>query len=99
MIYEYKCIACDNITTLTRPMANRNDEAHCSACGGEASLKISGGTGFRSNFLGSAANPGYMCPVSDTWVDSERKRKQIMKDYNLREHTSADQVKHHGGFF
>lgn len=97
MIYQYRCVDCDYITESSRPMAERNLPCECRECGGDTKLAISGGTGFY-RVMGGADNPGYMCPVTDQWVDSARKRREIMKAHDLREHSSADQVKHHTGF-
>jgi hypothetical protein len=60
-------------------------------------MRITGGQGFTA-VMGAADNPGYMCPVTDQWVDSKRKRKEIMVEHDLREHSSADKVSHHSGY-
>ena len=97
MIYEYRCTACKHVTIAARPMKNRNDALDCEACGGDTRLKISGGTGF-GRVMGGADNPGYLCPVTDQWVDSKRKRREIMKRHDLAPHSSADKANHHSGF-
>ena len=84
MIYEYKCLSCKHVTDLSRSMDHRDAPAHCGECGGETKRIISGGQGFRT-VLGGADMPGYMCPVTDTWVDSKRKRDRIMKEHDLVE--------------
>ena len=33
ILYEYRCIACQNIFTARRPMARCNDPATCPHCG------------------------------------------------------------------
>lgn len=43
-------------------------------------------------FLGSAANPGYMCPVTQQWVDTKKKRLNIMAEHNLREYCGPERV-------
>lgn len=97
MIYEYRCLTCNHITTESRPIANRHDPCECGECGQETRLKITGGTGFGA-VMGAADFPGYQCPVTDQWVDSKKKRREIMKTHDLREHSSADKVKHHSGY-
>lgn len=97
MIYEYRCTECSHISTYNRRMAERNDPASCEECGGATRRVITGGQGF-TNVYGGGDFPGYMCPVTDQWVDSRRKRKEIMKRHNLGEHSSADQVPHHSGY-
>ena len=97
MLYEYRCSACNHITTANRPMEKRRDPIECEECGGETSLRITGGQGFEA-VLGAADFPGYHCPVTDTYVDSRKKRKEIMAEHGLKPHSSADQVQHHTGF-
>ncbi len=97
MLYEYSC-ECGEVTEASRSCDERHDSPPCKACGDDTTLKITGGVGFSGGFLGSAANPGYMCPVTDQFIDSKKKRNEVMAVHGLREHTSADKVKHHTGF-
>ncbi len=79
-------------------MEDRNNPIDCEECGSsDTFLKITGGTGFAPVY-GGADLPGYRCPVSDEWVDSRKKRKEIMAKHGLGEHSSADGVSHHSGY-
>lgn len=58
---------------------------------------------FNSPYGGSAI-PGYMCPVTDKWVESRRERRNIMAEYELIEVGGSDErtpfserVKDHNG--
>lgn len=42
---------------------------------------------FTAGFLGSARNPGYQCPVTNEWVESKRKRRNIMAKHDLVEYS------------
>lgn len=99
MIYSYRCKDCKHVTTAHRAIDNRNDPIDCVECGSANTfLKITGGVGFDSVY-GAGDFPGYMCPVTDTWVDSRKKRKEIMARHNLGEHSSADtKGVHHSGY-
>jgi hypothetical protein len=34
-------------------------------------------------FIGSTKNEGYHCPVSERWVDSKKKRKDVISEFNV----------------
>lgn len=70
-------------------MADRRNPCECEDCGGDTKLVISGGTGFTQIF-GAGDFPGYKCPVTEKWVDSRKKRREIMAEHNLQPHSSAD---------
>lgn len=65
-------------------MDNRHDSPACEECAGKTKLILTP-TEFNCAFLGSARNPGYMCPVSDKWIDSKRKRISSMDEHNMQE--------------
>jgi putative FmdB family regulatory protein len=43
-------------------------------------------------FLGSYANPGYRCPITQQWVDSKKQRLNIMAEHNVREYDGPVRV-------
>lgn len=83
MIYTYKCPDCHTVQDAKRSVAERNNSPVC-ACGQTTVKVITGGNGHVS-VMGGADMPGYMCPVTDTWVDSRKKRREIMKRHDLVE--------------
>lgn len=78
-------------------MANRNDDYPCEECGSATKLCITGGQQFE-RVMGAADYPGYVSPLSGKYIDSKKKRNEEMKAFDVRPHSSADQVKHHTGF-
>lgn len=89
MIYQYKCVDCDYITDSSRAMEDRNLPCECYQCGGDTKHHITGGQGF-ARVMGGADMPGYHCPVTDQFVDSTKKRREIMASHDLVEAPSAD---------
>jgi len=41
---------------------------------------------FNAGFLGSVRNPGYLCPVTNQWVETKKKRLNIMAKHDLVEY-------------
>lgn len=81
MLYSYRCKDCDHITEARRSIARMYDCPECSECGG-GTKKIIVPVAFKP-VMGGADNPGYMCPVTDQWVDTERKRRNIEAEHDL----------------
>jgi hypothetical protein len=81
MIYSYKCPKCHEERDVFRSVAARVDAPEC--CGYPSRRVI---TPVRSNMvLGAHDNPGYISPMSGLWVDSQRKRRDEMVEFNVRE--------------
>lgn len=74
--YDYECRQCgaevrDHVRRIADP-----DPEHC---GQPMSQVFLTPRRFEASFLGSYRNPGYRCIVTDEWVDSKRKRREIEK--------------------
>jgi putative FmdB family regulatory protein len=83
MIYTYKCPDCHTVQDAQRSVAERNNSPQC-ACG-QTTVKVIGAGNGHITIMGGADMPGYMCPVTETWVDSRKKRREIMKRHDLVE--------------
>lgn len=81
--YVYQCEQ-GHTTEAYRKIAELDDCPVCS-CGLETK-KIITAVMFNAGFLGSYRNQGYQCPVTNDWVDTKRKRKNIMAEHNLVEY-------------
>lgn len=87
MLYTYRCKSCGATTDAYRKVEKRHDAPPCAACGGQTHQIIT-----QVNFnavMGAHDNPGYMCPVTDEWVDSKKKRRRIMDEHDLVEWPSG----------
>lgn len=80
-IYSYQC-QCGEVIEQYNTVAGRHDGPVCK-CGGETSLKIMPTQ--LAPILGGGNWPGYMCPVTDTFVTSRNQRRNIMAEHNLIE--------------
>lgn len=80
--YDYQCTVCkkeilDHFKRMDDP-----DPKHC----GEPMEQVfMTPRMFERSFLGSARCEGYHCVVTDQWVDSKRKRNEIIKREGLIE--------------
>ena len=83
MLYTYRCKSCGATTDAHRKVKDRANAPDCQSCGGET-YHILVPVRFNA-VMGGHDNPGYQCPVTDTWVDSKRKRRSIMDEHNLVE--------------
>lgn len=83
-LYVYQC-AQGHTTEAYRKIAEMDDPLACE-CGLETK-KIITPVMFNAGFLGSHRNPGYQCPVTNEWVESKRKRLNIMAKHDLVEYT------------
>lgn len=91
MLYEYKCPSCHTSVTVNRPVANYDDPLECPECMKPMKRRITGGLGF-TPVMGGADMPGYKCPVTDQWVDSKKKRREIMAKHDLVERGDSTSV-------
>ena len=80
--YDYKC-DCGRCESKFNTVDDRRTQAPM-CCGKPMDIKISAAM-VNGSFLGSANNPGYWCPVSDQFVDSKRKRRDVMAEHNVIE--------------
>ena len=78
--YSYRCASCGKTEDAYRSIAERNDGPRCH---GKMNLVIV--PPMLQPILGAGSNPGYKCVVTGEWVDSRRKRREIMKEHNLVE--------------
>jgi putative FmdB family regulatory protein len=78
-LYTYKC-KCGKTEDAWRSIAEMEDSPECH--GKMIQVIIPPNI---APILGGGNNPGYHCVVTDQWVDSKRKRREIMKEHNLVE--------------
>lgn len=88
-LYTYQCEK-GHIAEAWRNISEREDGPECE-CGLCMRMII---TPVRINaaFLGSSRNEGYRCPVTQEWVDTKKRRMEIMTEHNLREYCGPDRV-------
>ena len=79
-IYTYKC-DCGNQVDEFRHINQRHDAPLC--CGESMRLAIQ--PTMLQPVLGGGDWDGYQCPVTDEFVTSRKRRKDIMKEHNLVE--------------
>ena len=79
-IYSYKCDKCEAVTDQYNTIANRHNAPDC-----HGSMKLQIMPTQIAPVLGGGDFPGYMCPVTDTFVTSRKKRKNIMAEHDLIE--------------
>ena len=79
-IYTYKCKKCKSLTDSYNMISNRHKAPKCK-CGGKSALSIQATQ--LAPILGGGDWDGYMCPVTDEFVSSRRRRKYIMDENNL----------------
>lgn len=79
-IYTYKCPDCGKIEDAYRSVDDRHKGPECH---GQMLKTIS--AIMLQPILGGGNDPGYMCPVTDEFVSSRKRRREIMKEHNLVE--------------
>lgn len=82
-VYTYRCNDCAQTFEEVRKIAHMDDPAPCS-CGSEDTRCIIVPVRF-NRVYGAADFPGYRCIVTDQWVDSRKKRRDIEREHNLQE--------------
>jgi len=80
-MYDYECEKCHTRHTQMNSIANHKEGGEC--CGQKRKQIHLSAPMIDAQFLGSANNPGYHCPVSDRWIDSTRKRKSMMSEFDV----------------
>ena len=81
-LYSYKCSKCGELTDAYNMISTRHQSPACE-CGGDTALSIQPTQ--LAPVLGGGDFPGYMCPVTDEFITSRRKRKYVMDEHNLVE--------------
>lgn len=79
-LYSYKCDKCGEITEAFRKIADLDNGPDCCKV---KTHKVMDAPAIKSTFLGGAKNEGYVSPLSGKFIDSERKRKNEMKEFNV----------------
>lgn len=82
-MYDYKCSECGNVQEAFNLIAERHVTPACYVCGSETRLKIT--PPMVAPIMGGSEFPGYQCPVTDEFVTSRKRRKEIMQEHNLVE--------------
>ena len=79
--YNYKCDVCGTYHEAIRPISKRDDGPWC--CDGMTRKVIKSAPMVEATFLGSAANPGYVSPLTGNFIDSKRARNNEMREHNV----------------
>lgn len=79
-LYTYRC-QCGIEQTEFNTIENRHKGPECH---GRMELKITG-TQIQAQILGGGTYQGYRCPVTNEWVTSRKRRRDIMKKHDLVE--------------
>jgi putative FmdB family regulatory protein len=82
--YEYRCAACGAEFERYRSMAEYAEPTRCD-CGAMAARAIITPPHVDRAFLGSTNMPGYKCIVTDEYVTSKKKRREILARTGLEE--------------
>jgi len=80
--YTYTCDSCGAEREDIRRVADRHDPTDCE-CGASMRFRIIPPQ--IAPILGGGDLPGYKCPVTDEFVTSKKRRRQIMKEHDLVE--------------
>jgi len=78
MLYEYRCLLCQEVTEKVRSVADRNNRVECIKCGGETRKIISL----------SKVHPDFEPYFDDnleTQIQSKQHRKKVMKEKGVTE--------------
>lgn len=79
--YDYKCSKCGKETTAFRKIAERENGPEC--CNKSMTKQIT--APMLTPVMGGGDFQGYKCVVTDEWVDSRKKRREIMAEHGLEE--------------
>lgn len=79
--YDYQCDECCETQTAIRKIADRKNGPEC--CGKQTKQIIT--TSNIQPVLGGGSFEGYKCVVTDEWVDSRKKRREIIAKHGLEE--------------
>jgi putative FmdB family regulatory protein len=85
-LYVYECPE-GHRKDAFRSISDRNNAPECDC--GLSMQKVILPVMFNESFLGSSKNEGYKCPVTNEWVDSKRKRLNIMDKHDLVEYAGT----------
>lgn len=80
-LYDYQCQTCKTVIQKSNSIANHSEGGEC--CGAKRKQVILHAPMVEASFLGSYKNPGYLCPVTDKWIDSKRARRNMMAEHNV----------------
>lgn len=86
-LYTYKCPECGEVCTEFNTIAERHKGPKCENHSGfhpRMTLRITG-TQIQAQILGAGTYSGYRCPITDEYVTSRKRRREIMKEHNLVE--------------
>ena len=81
-LYTYQCQKCECVQDAFRSIAEREKSPKCQ-CGGATKQIIV--PPMIAPVLGGGDFPGYQCPITDQWVSSRNKRREIMREHGLIE--------------
>lgn len=86
-LYVYEC-AEGHRKEAYRSIAELDNAPGCDC--GLSMKKIITPVMFNEGFIGSTRCPGYVCPVTKEWVETKRKRRNIMAKHDLIEVSKKD---------
>ena len=79
-LYTYRCPECGKTEDAYRAIAERNNGPMCHGPMSKIILPT-----MLQPILGGGAMPGYQCPVTDEFITSRNRRREIMREHNLIE--------------
>lgn len=81
-LYTYKCLICNSEQDAVRRIADRKKGPEC--CDNIMKQKIIAPM-IQAQILGGGDCPGYQCPITNEFVTSRRRRREIMKENHVVE--------------
>ena len=81
-LYTYRC-ECGHEQDGYNPVSNRHLSPSCETCGKKTKLAIVPVQ--IAPVLGGGSFDGYKCPITDEYVTSRKRRREIIKENNLIE--------------
>lgn len=80
--YSYKCQECGSEKDAIRRIADRKNGPDC--CG-QTMKQVIVAPMIQAQILGGGDCPGYVCPVTQEFVTSRKRRREIMKENGCHE--------------
>lgn len=81
-LYNYRCNKCEKTETKMNSISNHKEGPMC--CD-EQMGQIIEAPMVQAIILGGGSCPGYQCPITNEYVTSRKRRKEIMKENRVVE--------------
>lgn len=76
-LYEYECINCLMTVEIIHPILELDNKRRCEVCGG----------GLKRNLCPTLIQmdyPGYVCPISNRWIEGKAAHRENLKKHGCR---------------